>query len=666
MKKRFYTILATCLLLSGMGFSQNILLESFDDPAAIGSWDNTDAGSFTLTGSTDAAEGAGSIALNYNLVADQSWGGSVDIQMTPDGDNYGDLTQAEGISFWYKVTTPASVGDGVAWTTKLFVNSTGGTEEWHASLYGVIDDMSGEWVEAKILFSSFAIPSWLTTYDGILYQDQITEIQMQIVTSNAITTTGEILIDGLSAYGGGSTNIGPLLESFDVVGDIGNWINSDAGSYSLTSSTDAVEGAGAACLDYILIADQSWGGSVDLQFTPDGDLFPDLSGEDGIRFNFKVTQPASVTAGYNLNVKLFIYSGDGTQVEQWHAALTNVIGDTSGEWQEAKLPFDNFAIPSWEAIYDNVLYKDKIHTIEIQIVTNQMGTETNGTICFDNLTSYTDADVTLYEGFKLNNFDDVENNVGNWINSNDGSYSLVSSADAAEGDGAGCLTYNLVGDQGWGGSVDLQFLPADTVAGVFPDMTEHLGISFWYKVTQPADVPGNVSFIVKLFVNSTGGTEEWDKTVSGMLTDPSGEWVQVYLPFSSFAIPSWLTTYDNVLYQDQIFEIQFQILGQEGTTTNGGICFDNLTSYDDEEVVLGTINPVDAAVSIFPNPASSQLYIQGLDNIETIQVFDMNGRLIKSVGNPYASIDVADLRSGFYVMKIFTDRQVYSAKFLKH
>ncbi|MCB0586633.1 MAG: hypothetical protein KDD06_15085, partial [Phaeodactylibacter sp.] len=134
MKKRFYTILAACLLLSGMGFSQNILLESFDDPAAIGSWDNTDAGSFTLTGSTDAAEGAGSIALNYNLVADQSWGGSVDIQMTPDGDNYGDLTQAEGISFWYKVTTPASVGDGVAWTTKLFVNSTGGTEEWHASL----------------------------------------------------------------------------------------------------------------------------------------------------------------------------------------------------------------------------------------------------------------------------------------------------------------------------------------------------------------------------------------------------------------------------------------------------------------------------------------------------------------------------------------------------
>ncbi|MCB0550086.1 MAG: T9SS type A sorting domain-containing protein [Phaeodactylibacter sp.] len=666
MKKRFYTILAACVLFSGIASAQDILLQSFDDPAVIGSWKNTDAGSFTLTGSADAKEGSGSIALSYNLVADQSWGGSVDIQMVPDGATFGDLSETEGISFWYKVITPASDVNTVNWTTKIFINSTGGTEEWHASLTGVINDMSGDWVQARIPFSSFAIPSWLTTYDGVLYLDQVKEIQMQIVAGAGITTTGELLIDALSAYGGGSSNIGALLESFDVVGSIGNWINSTEGSYSLGSSTDAVEGTGSACLDYILIADQSWGGSVDMQFTNNGELFPNLSEDEGIRFNFKATQPASVTAGVSLNVKLFINSGDGTQTEQWHAALSNVIGDNSGEWQEAKIPFANFAIPSWEATYDGILYLDQIHTIEIQIVTSSVGLETNGVICFDNLTSYTAGDVTLYEGFKLNTLDDPENNVGSWINSTDGSFSLVASSDAAEGAGAGCLTYHLVGDQGWGGSVDVQFLPADTVSGVFPDMTEHLGISFWYKVPEPADAPGNVSFVVKLFVNSTGGTEEWHRTVGGVLANPSGEWGQLYIPFSSFNIPSWLTTFDGVLYQDQVAEIQFQILAQEGTTTNGGICFDNLTSYDDEEVVLSTVTPIAAGIKLYPNPASSQLYIEGLDNIERVQVFDRNGRLLKTVGNPYSSIQVADLLSGFYILKIYTDTEVYSAKFLKH
>ena len=47
---------------------EDIQLQSFDDPAAINSWDNTTAGSFSISGSADAAEGTGSIAINYNIV----------------------------------------------------------------------------------------------------------------------------------------------------------------------------------------------------------------------------------------------------------------------------------------------------------------------------------------------------------------------------------------------------------------------------------------------------------------------------------------------------------------------------------------------------------------------------------------------------------------------
>ena len=165
MKKKLYTTLVAFLALCSATVAQDILLQSFDDPAAVGNWMNSDAGSYTLSASADAAEGSGSISIDYNLVADLDWGGSVDIQMEPSGgDTFEDLSGTSGISFWYKVITPASDVNTVNWTTKLFVNSTGGTEEWHASRAGIIDDMSGEWVKVEIPYESFAIPSWMTTY----------------------------------------------------------------------------------------------------------------------------------------------------------------------------------------------------------------------------------------------------------------------------------------------------------------------------------------------------------------------------------------------------------------------------------------------------------------------------------------------------------------------
>ena len=662
MKQKLYSLFMAIFLTTGMAFSQDVLLQSFDDVGSIGNWQNSTAGSYTLAAASEFQEGSGAASLQYNLVGDQGWGGSVDMS-TDAGGTFGDLNGTDGISFWYKVNTPASDVASTNITVKLFVNSTGGVEEWYAALGDVLGDMSGEWQQAKIPYTSFAIPSWLTTYDGVLYLDQINKVDIQILTQEGVTTTGEILFDALTTYQDGGTVIGTLLEDFEETGDIGNWSNTTAGSYDLSSSSDAVEGNASTCLDYILIADQDWGGSIDMQFTPADSLYPDISGETGIRFNYKVTQPASNTNGVNFTVKIFINSQG--ELEQWHANLNNILGDDTGEWQEAKIPFSAFSIPSWETTYDGVLHLDEIRHIEMQVVSGTMGTESNGTICLDNLTSYNEGDVELFEGWVLNDMETPSTGVGSWINSDTGTYTLYH-AIGVVGDSAACVDYNLVADQSWGGSVDVQFTPADTNAAYFPDMTDHLGISFYYKVNTPADVPGNVSFVVKIMVESTGGTEEYHRTIGGVLADPSGDWVQVHSPFEAHAIPSWQTSYDGILYKDKITEIQFQILGGEGTgTTIGDICFDHLTSYDDEEFMVSTITPVDDSVNIYPNPATSEVFIDGMDHVESIYVFNMNGSLVKKV-NGQRNVDVADLYSGMYIMKIHTDKAIYSAKFIKH
>ncbi len=598
-------------------------------------------------------------------MGDQGWGGSVDIQ-AESGGTFGDLSESDGITFWFKAATPASEFSSTRWNVKLFINSTGGTEQWHAALFNIIGDDSGEWKQAKIPFDAFAIPSWLDTYDGVLYKDQVVEIQMQIVTDEGVTSTGELYLDALGTFVEGGTQVGPLLQSFDVVGDISHWINSTAGSYALSTSSDFVEGEGAACLDYILIADQDWGGSIDMQFLPPGEdtIYTDISDQDGIRFNYKVTQPAFTTEGTNWNVKIFVESQG--QEEEWHAGLSNILGDETGVWQEAKIPFTSFSIPSWLTTYDGILYLDKIKKIEMQVVCNVMGVETNGTICLDNLTAYSEGDVEIFPGYTLNDMNSPTTGVGSWINSETGSYSISATADAAEGDSAVCLSYNLVADLSWGGSVDMQFLPQGPDTTLFQDMSDHLGISFWYKVNTPPDTPSNIFFNVKLLVHSTGGDEEWHRSVGGLLADESGEWTQVYIPFTAFAIPNWQTTYDGILYGDQIYEIQFQLQGATGTTTSGDVCFDNLQSYDDEELATGTkVVQLPRDVKVYPNPASTEIWIGDLEDLRTIQVFNMNGALLKTINNQ-RFVDVADLYNGMYILRIQTGQGIYSAKFMKH
>ena len=128
-----------------------------------------------------------------------------------------------------------------------------------------------------------------------------------------------------------------------------------------------------------------------------------------------------------------------------------------------------------------------------------------------------------------------------------------------------------------------------------------------------------------------------------------------------------MTTYDGVLYQDQIAEIQFQILGQAETTTMGSICFDHLTSYDDEEVVVSTeAPPIASKLLLFPNPTSDKLTISGIENAELIQIYGMNGQLVQQLrNNALSSIDVSALHSGFYVIKVYSQQNVYTGKFMK-
>jgi hypothetical protein len=70
-------------------------------------------------------------------------------------------------------------------------------------------------------------------------------------------------------------------------------------------------------------------------------------------------------------------------------------------------------------------------------------------------------------------------------------------------------------------------------------------------------------------------------------------------------------------------------------------------------------------VLLYPNPATESMYlaVNGLDRIEAVQMYDEYGRLVKAFeGNPVAGVDIRDLQSGLYSVRVYGQYGVYTEK----
>jgi hypothetical protein len=75
--------------------------------------------------------------------------------------------------------------------------------------------------------------------------------------------------------------------------------------------------------------------------------------------------------------------------------------------------------------------------------------------------------------------------------------------------------------------------------------------------------------------------------------------------------------------------------------------------FDYSDIVSIDCNNTDGQVKIYPNPATDFIIIEGLEDEESVQIFDVNGWQVKAfqILSPSGSIPVADLPSGTYFMK---------------
>ena len=64
------------------------------------------------------------------------------------------------------------------------------------------------------------------------------------------------------------------------------------------------------------------------------------------------------------------------------------------------------------------------------------------------------------------------------------------------------------------------------------------------------------------------------------------------------------------------------------------------------------IYPLDARISVYPNPTANRIYIQG-ENVLQAELYDLRGRKVKTTNQKH--IDLSDMGSGSFILKVKTD-----------
>ena len=93
------------------------------------------------------------------------------------------------------------------------------------------------------------------------------------------------------------------------------------------------------------------------------------------------------------------------------------------------------------------------------------------------------------------------------------------------------------------------------------------------------------------------------------------------------------------------------------------------TSDESEEVCVKTlgegVEELSMSFNIYPNPVNDKLYIETLTQTLTIEIYDAFGRLQSTVNGQQSMVDVSNLNSGVYFVKVITTEGDVVKRFVK-
>ena len=134
-------------------------------------------------------------------------------------------------------------------------------------------------------------------------------------------------------------------------------------------------------------------------------------------------------------------------------------------------------------------------------------------------------------------------------------------------------------------------------------------------------------------------------------TTVSGEWETLYWDFSQLGS----SAYDKLVF---MFDINNVGDGSNLST----FYFDNVLQTNS----LSTENFTDFKVNIFPNPIKNELFINSQSKqLTKVEIFTILGKKVKEIRENIKKINVEDLSSGLYLVKIYSQDESFVSKIIK-
>ena len=124
--------------------------------------------------------------------------------------------------------------------------------------------------------------------------------------------------------------------------------------------------------------------------------------------------------------------------------------------------------------------------------------------------------------------------------------------------------------------------------------------------------------------------------------------------WNSYDIP--LSSFTGVVMSD-LFQFKFD--GGTGKT----FYMDNLYLYDGSTTAVSKLDK--SGISVYPNPVKSSLFVNGLPQNATVNIYDMRGKLVINRQNSDNQIDVNNLAKGIYSIQISGKNGITTKKFVK-
>ena len=111
----------------------------------------------------------------------------------------------------------------------------------------------------------------------------------------------------------------------------------------------------------------------------------------------------------------------------------------------------------------------------------------------------------------------------------------------------------------------------------------------------------------------------------------------------------------------------FQLFAEDGTQIfkDNGQFGSQATYMIDVLFPAGIEEVVTTETNIYPNPATDNITISTSENVQRVEIFNMQGQLVKAETGDVTSISVKDLANGFYTLKLTTDNGTSMHKIVK-